>query len=479
MARRMSLLLGLCLSLSTPVIATAEEPRHIVESYHLPAGQTIGEIEPKTALRIAIGLPARDPEGLRAMADAVSDPKSPQYRHFLTLDELTERFGPTAADYDALANWAEAHHLTVEGRFPHRQLLVVGGAASDVEQAFGVTLGAAKRPDGSTFYKPDRPPSLDLSVKISHVAGIDNLFVPKSRGGSLLGGAYYGSADLRNAYAADCLGLTGSGQSFGVMSYAQYAHTDITGYEAAVGVPSSTSCGAVPAGQGPCLNDYPAPGAGSPAAAGVYPGLTAEVTADIEFAIAMAPGMSEVTVFQGDPTQGCTGGDAILSAMLAASQTKQFSSSISYCVSDDIQTFQSMAAIGQSFFGPSGDDGTSPTGAGTTFNAYLQADVINVGGTVLTMNGAGVSYASEQAWPFSGGGVETYNAPVCPAGCTPGSSGCPNNCAPPWQQGVANAQNGASSTYRNDPDLAMPAQGLYVVQGGLSGGFCGTSASAP
>ena len=93
--------------------------------------------------------------------------------------------------------------------------------------------------------------------------------------------------------------------------------------------------------------------------------------------------------------------------------------------------------------------------------------------------GLGVSHASEQAWPFSGGGVETYNAPVCPAGCTPGSSGCPNNCAPPWQQGVANAQNGASSTYRNDPDLAMPAQGLYVVQGGLSGGFCGTSASAP
>ena len=81
-----------------------------------------------------------------------------------------------------------------------------------------------------------------------------------------------------------------------------------------------------------------------------------------------------------------------------------------------------MAAIGQSFFGPSGDDGTSATGAGSVFNAYLQALVTNVGGTVLTMNGAGVSYQGEQAWPFSGGGVETYDAPVCPAGCTPGAA---------------------------------------------------------
>jgi len=340
-----------------------------------------------------------------------------------------------------------------------------------------VQLGYAARPDGTAFYKPDRAPSLDLDVQVSHIAGVDNLFVPRHHGGSQSGGNSYGSPDLRNAYAATCLGLTGAGQSVGLMEYGGYLYTDIAGYEAAVGIANTNpTCGASTPGSVPCLNDNMQPGFSGPINA-----YSAEATADVEMAIAMAPGLQQVEVFEGDPTLGCTSGDNIIAAMAAATNVKQFSSSVSFCMSDDISAIQNMAASGQSFFYPSGDGGTGTTGTSFNFNILDNTEAMVVGGTDLSMNGAGASYQSELASQFSGGGVENIPGSTCPANCTPGNPGCPNNCIPSWQVGVANAANGASSTYRNEPDLAMPAQALFLFYNGLGGNqtFCGTSASAP
>jgi hypothetical protein len=204
-----------------------------------------------------------------------------------------------------------------------------------------VQLGYAARPDGTAFYKPDRAPSLDLDVQVSHIAGVDNLFVPRHHGGSQSGGNSYGSPDLRNAYAATCLGLTGAGQSVGLMEYGGYLHTDIAGYEAAVGIANTNpTCGASTPGSVPCLNDNMQPGFSGPINA-----YSAEATADVEMAIAMAPGLQQVEVFEGDPTLGCTSGDNIIAAMAAATNVKQFSSSVSFCMSDDISAIQNMAVV--------------------------------------------------------------------------------------------------------------------------------------
>ena len=110
-------------------------------------------------------------------------------------------------------------------------MLAVSGTAADIERALAVKLAYATRPDGSTFYKPDRAPSLDLDVKVAHVAGIDTAFVPRHRGGSQLNGTAYGSPDLRNAYAGMCLGLTGAGETVGLMEYGGYLHPDIADYK--------------------------------------------------------------------------------------------------------------------------------------------------------------------------------------------------------------------------------------------------------
>jgi hypothetical protein len=453
----------------------AEPHKQTVVGYVVPDAPVTDPVPGTTVVHLAIGLPPRDAAGLRALADAVSDPKSSQFRHFLTLPQLTERFGPPAADYQALIDWAQSNHLTVEAQYPHRLLLGVKGQAADVERALAVALGYAKRPDGSTFYRPDRAPSLDLDVKVSHIAGIDNLFVPRHHGGSQVNG-YYGSPDLRNAYAGSCLGLTGAGESVGIMSYAGYNPQDIAQYESAVGISNTSACGASTPGSVPCLNNVPINNYQAPINAG-----TAETTADIEFAIAMAPGLKQVEVFQADPSTGCAAGDSIIAAWYAATDVKQFSSSTSYCASDVLSTIALMAAAGQSFFASSGDYGTGYKGNQPNFNTFGTAQITPVGGTVLSMNKNGASYGSELAWAFSGGGVEDLPGYPwsCPAGCTPGNPGCDSVCIPPYQQGVANTQNGASSTYRNDPDIAMPSQSVFTVIGGVQSYFCGTSASSP
>ena len=54
------------------------------------------------SLRLHIVLPLRDQAGLERFLREVDDPASPSYRHFLTVQEFTARFGPSQEDYDAV-----------------------------------------------------------------------------------------------------------------------------------------------------------------------------------------------------------------------------------------------------------------------------------------------------------------------------------------------------------------------------------------
>jgi MYXO-CTERM domain-containing protein len=480
MRRALGLLLLLSLSATPPALAIPPHKQKIT-GYVVPKGVATRPVPAANVIHLTLLLQPRDPQGLAQFAFDVANPKSAGFHHFLSASDMTARFGASDADYQGLLKWAAANHLTVEEKFPHRLALSVSGKAADLERALAVKFSLAKRPDGSEFHRPDRAPSLDVEAKIATVAGIDNFYVAPHRGGSQLGGSAFGAPDLRNAFAAGCLGLTGAGETVGIFSLSGYEHVDVASYEAAVGLPSSTAagCGASTATSAPCLSDVMAGGFGG---AVTSTGAEDEVTADVEMAIAMAPGLKQVKVFEGDPTQGCAAGDAIIAEMAAATDVKQFSSSFGFCVSDDITLLQMMAGAGQSFFVPSGDYGGGySTTNSPNFNVWLQTPATVAGGTVLAMNGAGVSYSLEQAWKFSGGGIENLPAltTTCTPGCTPGATGCSNNCLPSWQAGIVTALNGASSTYRNDPDVAMPAQNLFVHLRGGPGTYCGTSVAAP
>ncbi len=209
-------------------------------------------------------------------------------------------------------------------------------------------------------------------------------------------------------------------------------------------------------------------------------GGSQEVSLDIEMAMAMAPGLSSIVVFEAGPAGVVN--DA-LSTMAATSQVKQFSCSWGWAGGPSATTdniFKQMAAQGQSFFAASGDSDAYTTGAASVNgvdnpslgNAPASCPYITVvGGTALSTTGPGGSWVSETVW----------NLGSCNGQYVGSSGGISSHYSlPSWQAGISMAANGGSASQRNIPDVALVADNIYVTGGnGSSGTLCGTSCAAP
>jgi kumamolisin len=117
-------------------------------------------------MRIELVLPIRDQAGLDSFLQDVYSPSSPNYRHFLSVDEFTARFGPTQADYDAVIQFAETNGLTVVGTSRNRMNVDVAGSVANIEEAFHLKMGVYQHPsENRTYFGPDREPTPDLMVR--------------------------------------------------------------------------------------------------------------------------------------------------------------------------------------------------------------------------------------------------------------------------------------------------------------------------
>ena len=226
---------------------------------HVPALvaklQPSGPLSGATNLQLAIGLPLRHAGDLSNLLRQIYNPASPDYHHYLTPAQFAERFGPTEKDYRAVIAFAKANGLKVTATHPNRMLLDVSGPVAKVEKALHVTLRTYPHPtEKRTFYAPDREPSLDLTVPVLQVSGLDNFALAHPRlqamplnaaqksavpnVGSGPSGNYLGG-DFRAAYVPDTT-LTGSGQAVGLLQFDGYTASDITYYEGLAGLPSVT-----------------------------------------------------------------------------------------------------------------------------------------------------------------------------------------------------------------------------------------------
>lgn len=396
------------------------------------ATTVLGPVPADTPLTVSVGLPIRDSQGLAAFIGSVSNPASANYRQYLTRDQFTSNYGPAASDYQALVDWGNGHGLSV-ATFANRLLLSVSGSASSIEQAFHVNLQNRKRADGSTFFAPDREPSIDLTPPVLRVSGLEN-FVPShlfiSEGGvpeagSGAGGRFQGN-DFRVAYAA-CSTRTGAGQAVGLFELDGFSAVDITTYEANAGI------GSIPVNT-VLLDSF------SGAPSGTLG--SAEVALDIEMAAAMAPGLSQIVVFEA-PNGSTSNNNDILNRMATTLPLiNQLSSSWGFTKDDNTQqVLNELAAQGQSFFQASGDAGAY---RGNQDDIRDEQNITVVGGTVLSMSGAGAAYTSESAWGNGGSGI--LHTPI-----------------PSFQVGVDMSTNGGSTSNRNVVDVSMVAQGVAAV----------------
>src|SRR5579862_9827190 len=129
---------------------------------HLPQAvaklnlQSVGPLPATNCLRLAIGLPLRNTNDLARLLRETYDPASPQFRHYLSLEQFTERFGPTQEDYEALKRFVAYHGLEVAAAHPNRVILDVTGQVSDIENTFRVKMRLYQHPtEPRKFYAPD------------------------------------------------------------------------------------------------------------------------------------------------------------------------------------------------------------------------------------------------------------------------------------------------------------------------------------
>ena len=366
----------------------------------------VGVLPATQRMKLAIMLPLRNQPELTDLLGRLYDPSSPDFHNFLSVDQFTAQFGPTAADHQAVLEFAQANGLTVTGTHANRLVVDVEGSVAQVEKAFHVSMRVFQHPtENRTFFSPDREPSMALSVAVSHIAGLNDFSRPKpmlkrqsatanaihpNAGGSGPGGAFRPS-DMRAAYAGNTT-LTGAGQSVAMVEFDGYNMADVVSDMGgtAINVPITN-----------VLIDGASAGSD---------GDDGEQALDVAQAIGMAPGLASVRVYIAPGTTAIGVGDVDMFNKIATDNiSKSISCSWGWSPDDITQNnpiFQEYQAQGQSFFVASGDSGAY-TGTNSTDSSFPAEDVfaIAVGATDLTTTGGWrpmgfrSCMARQQRWP--------------------------------------------------------------------------------
>ncbi|HLY04384.1 MAG TPA: S53 family serine peptidase [Rhizomicrobium sp.] len=435
-----------------------------LQSHVVPAAVVLrgaayaGHVDPATHLRLEVVLPMRNLAGLRSLLDdQIYNPHSVLFRHYLSVAEFTERFGPSQSDYDSAMKFFNGNGLAVTHTFANRYMFQIEGRVSDIERVLNLRLNLYRHPtENRNFMAPDREPTLALNVPALSISGLDSYQLPVPRfvrsqesarhtgTGSGPDGNFIGS-DFRAAYygTGTRAKLTGKGQSVGLMELEGYIPKDIPLYfktfNQKLKVPvNGISVDGTAVDCGSC-ND-------------------GEQTLDIDYAISMAPGLDQVQVYVAkDPV-------AIEEQMASDDTSKQLSTSWGYkehfAVEDPI--YQEMAAQGQSWFTASGDDRTLR-------KSYPwpeeDANIIAVGGTDLVTTGPGGTRKSEAGWKYSASGPSLDKRITIE----------------PYQLPYINAENKGSTTRRNVSDVSANADFdmMICAKGRCEGGWGGTSFASP
>ena len=408
---------------------------------------------------------------MQAYALAVGDRSSPDYRNFLTADEIGARFGLSDEALARVREWAAEQGITVVATSGQRITVSVGAPAATVESVFDVRLHDYADAAGRTFHAPDVDPQIPAALDglVAAVEGLDARPSERPANASLIAAGPLGGMTPKHidrAYELEGLralepprrGPDGRDRLTrhlrpGRCRQLRQDRRDIrpTGREGAgrwrvvepgdgqgeVNLDIDVIRAVAPKAQ---ILDYEAPNRGG-AIANVIDRIVADGRADIA---SISWGSCELA----RPPASMTRMAASMAAAAAAGVTVYVASGDhgAYgCIDQDREDLR--IAVDS----PGGDP-----------------NVVGVGGTYMSMLDDG-TYIDEVAWeePLTGwapgGGLSAYYV------------------RPSWQTGVG-VQNSRSNGMRQVPDVAAaadPTSGFLSVSEGEAGSAGGTSAAAP
>ena len=439
-----------------------------------PAGATAAD--EMITFDVVLQVPGR--QQLAAFLAGLHDPSSADYRRYLSVGDLGQRFGLPGPVIDEVVERLADAGLELVRRDMERTLLTVRGTAAAVNAYLDVELQDHADGTYGPFHRPDREPTIadELSHAVMGVTGLDT--TPRLRPlfrtpladvpvGGLKPTDVALAYDIAPLHAA---GINGAGQTIAIVSFDTFLDSDVAAYDAQVGL-----TGLPPVEKRFVPSDYvPVRGSG-----------TGEVNLDIDVVRAVAP-MAQIVDYEGANGQGF---GPIMSAILEDGRADIVSISWGRCEADkdalsraldDIQ-FDAAFAQGITVFVASGDVGAYGCNH-SLFEGDLRVSpdypsanpsLVSVGGTFLWVRQDG-TYLDEAAWEGSLSTVGT------------GGGRSANYPRPAWQ--VAPGVDIAAGAARQIPDVAGPADpesGFLVVytaigEGGPSLNVSGgTSAAAP
>jgi len=119
--------------------ATGRFIAHNTPNYVATAAN-LGAEDPAKVIEVSFWLNPSNQAGLDALASQLYDPTSPQFRHFLTRNQIATRFAPTAAQMKVVRQFLAANNLKVMRVGPMNFFVHAKGTVGDIENALHVQL---------------------------------------------------------------------------------------------------------------------------------------------------------------------------------------------------------------------------------------------------------------------------------------------------------------------------------------------------
>jgi len=133
-----------------------------------------GPADKDRRLDLEIIFALRNKPALDELLAAQQDPNSPDYRHWLTPNEFTAKFGPNSSDVRAVAEWLESQRFTAITADSQDRSIRFNSTVSDAERVFGVAIVASA--NGVIYGNTSDPliPARFAGV-IARIEGLDNM----------------------------------------------------------------------------------------------------------------------------------------------------------------------------------------------------------------------------------------------------------------------------------------------------------------
>ncbi len=440
----------------TPKQQLSEIPTNVLNVIDRSAD--VGPKNPSTILHVSVSLPYQDDGAIQAFANSVSDPKSPNYRHFITPEEVGQRFGLPSGSVQKVADYLTQNGFKINLIAKNHLSILADCTVKQAEQAFSTTIREYRallnnEPGNPNFFAFSKRLSIPMSIApfVSNITGLESFTKPQLR--STLTPTQtrvlYNLSPMYNG------GSQGQGRTIAISNFDGYRLSNVPLYYSQYGLPTPSG------GAGSNITVVTVSGGAGSGTPG------AEGDLDIQMVLGMAP-LCNFRIYDGG------GSDLIgvLTAEVNDNASDVISESYGWNISASTATAAhnlhlSMTAQGITYMAASGD-------SGTTLEPYSYPDydpeVLMVGGSSASVNTSGTRI-SEVGWNSGGGGWSTNTASF--------------NVLPSWQHGT-----GVPTTinHRLVPDVALHASGTQTSSGGaysfyfngsIQSGYIGTSFASP